>query len=170
MSLQYVIASAVDSTTAARTKVALSAATIKTVLQFKPILPCKLISWGFSLDNTSANVPGQVELLDTGTIAATVSAVANADITKFNAAAREFGDPTSALISVGTSATGFNASAEGSITATAIYDMLLDPPTQPYAYQWPLGREPELKANNLIRIRANFASAVNCWGYMVVEF
>jgi len=170
MSLQYRLYSKPQPTTTVIAKNAFAANTIKTILQFKPLLPCKIYNWGCSFDNNSANVPGTIELLDTGTVAATVTAFANADIVKLNAAAREFGDPTSALISVGTSASGYDATAEGTITATQLYDALQQPPTQPYVMPWPLGREGEVKASNIIRIRGNFASAVNVLAFIDVEF
>jgi len=142
---------------------------IKTLLQFKPLSPAKIIEWGISFDGSAAATPGKCELLDSGTVAATVTASVNADLMKLDAAAQQFGDPTSTLISVGTTATGYTSTSEGSITAVRMFDMQLLPPTAPYVKQFPLGREPYLIANNLARIRVTFSVAINAYAYMIVE-
>jgi hypothetical protein len=169
MALQYLIFNGPMQTTAAPASVTTSTS-IKTLLQFKPLVPCKLIEWGISFDGSAAATPGKVELIDTGTVAATVTASVNADITKFNGDAAQFGDPTSTIISVGTTATGYTASAEGSTTAVRTFDLQLMAPTTEYVKQWPLGREPFLIASNLMRIRVTFAAAINAYCYIIAEF
>lgn len=155
-------------TTAAFVKVTTGTA-IKTMLQFKPLVPAKIVEWGISFDGSAAATPGQVELMDSGTVAGTVTASANADLMKLDAAAQQFGDPTSTTISVGTTATGYTCTSEGSITAVRSFDIQLLPPTAPYVKQFPLGREPYLVASNLARIRVTFGTAINAYCYMVVE-
>lgn len=169
MALQYLITNGPMQTTAALTKVT-TAAVIKTMLQFKPIVPCKLIEWGTSYDGSAAATPGQVECIETD-VAATVTASVTADITRWNGDAVQFGDPVSVLISVGTAATGYTATAEGSTTATRNMGApVMLPPTGPYEKQWPLGREPYMQANKFYRIRNTFGSAINAYCYMIVEF
>jgi len=169
MALQYLLNNGSMNTTAAPVKVTTGTA-IKTLLQFKPLVPCKMIEYGISFDGSAAATPGEVELLETD-VAATVTAMVTADITRWSGDALQFGDPTSALISVGTSATGYTASAEGTTTATrAIDGPQLIAPTNQYIKQWPLGREPYLQANKFYRVRVTFGAAVNAYCYMVVEF
>src|SRR4051812_19603291 len=76
---------------------------LKTLLQVKPLVPCKLIEWGISFDGSAAATPGTIELIEVD-VAATVTAFVAADITFFDGEALLVGDPTTAFISVGTSA------------------------------------------------------------------
>lgn len=168
MSLQYLIANGPMQTTAAFASVTTGTA-LKTLLQFKPLVPCKLIEWGISFDGSAAATPGKIECIDTGTVAGTVTASVNNDITKWNADAKDFGDPTSALISVGTAATGYTCTSEGSVTAVRNFDLQLVAPTGQYVKQFPLGREPYLIASNIMRIRVTFAAAINAYTYIIVE-
>src|SRR4051812_23590097 len=96
---------------------------IKTLLQFKPsaTIIAKIIEWGISFDGSSAATPGKVELIETD-VAATVTAFVAADITKLDSDALMGGDPTTNLIQVGTAASGYTASAEGTTTATRDLD------------------------------------------------
>lgn len=169
MALQYLIGNGPMQTTAAFVKVT-TGTSIKTLLQFKPLIPCKLIEWGISFDGSAAATPGQIECMDSGTVAATVTASATADIIRWNADAVQFGDPTSTHISVGTSATGYTSTGEGSTTAVRNFDLQQIAPTSQYVKQFPLGREPYLIANNLTRIRVTFGAAVSAYAYIVVEF
>lgn len=165
----YLIFNGVMQTTAAPPKVT-TAAVIKTLLQFKPLVPCKLVEWGISLDGSAAATPGQVELIETD-VAATVTALANADITKVDGAAVQFGDPTTNFISVGASATGHTATAEGTTTAVRNLDgPKLIAPTNQYEKQFPLGREPFMIATKFYRVRVTFGVAINAYTYMVIEF
>lgn len=169
MALQYLIPNGAMQTTAALVKVTTGTA-IKTLLQFKPIVPCKIIEWGISFDGSAAATPGEVELIETD-VAATVTASVNNDITKWNGDAVQFGDPTTNLITVGTAATGYTASAEGSITAVRNMDApQLIAGTNEYVKQWPLGREPYCQAAKFYRVRVTFGAAVNAYCYMIVEF
>jgi len=156
-------------TTAAPSSVTTSAA-IKTLMQFKPLVPCKIIEWGISFDGSAAATPGKVELIETD-VAATVTAFVNNDITKYDGEALQFGDPTSNYISVGTSASGYTATVEGSTTAVRDLDgPQLIAPTSQFVKQFPLGREPLVQANKFARVRVTFGSAINAYTYMIVEF
>src|SRR5574337_137659 len=109
-------------TTAALAKVATGTA-IKTLLQVVPgaTVLAKIIEWGISFDGSAAATPIQCELLEAN-VAATVTATASADITKLDDEALLGGDPTTALIQVGTALTGYTATAEGSITTVRMFD------------------------------------------------
>lgn len=165
---RYLYTASAMPTTAATAVIATGTA-IKTLLQFKPSVPARIVEWGISFDGTSAATPGKIELIETD-VAATVTAAVNADLHKQDLAAVRFGDPTSTLVSVGTSATGFNASVEGSITAVRLFDVQLVAPTNQYVKQFPLGREPEIDTSKFARIRVTFGTTVNAYPYLVVEF
>lgn len=144
---------------------------IKTMLQVKPgaTVIAKIIEWGISLDGSSAATPGKVELIESD-VAATVTAHVAADITKLDGAALSCGDPTTALISVGTSATGYTSTSEGSTTAIRnLAGPQFVAPTTQFIQQFPLGREPVIQAGKFGRIRVHFGAAVNAYCYMILE-
>src|SRR5258706_16144917 len=60
--------------------------TIKTLLQLQPFNQCKIVAWGISFDGAAAATPGIVELCETGTIFATVTASVDADCSKMSGA------------------------------------------------------------------------------------
>ena len=145
-------------TTAAQAVVTTGTA-IKTMLQIKPFNTCKITAWGISFDGSSAATPGKVELLDTGTVFGTVTASADADIAKQSSV--EDAVASVAGLTLGTSATGYTCTSEGSITSVRMFDAVLLPPTGPYVYQFPLGQEPKWIIGNAVRIRVTFAAAIN---------
>lgn len=162
----YLIANGPMPTTAAQLAVTTGTA-IKTLLQIKPFNICKIVEWGISFDGSAAAVPIKVELLETGTVFATVTASADADVTKF-------GDVSVAVASIagltlGTTATGYTATAEGTITAVRMLDVQLIAPTNQYVKQFPLGREPEINIASAGRIRVTAPVAVNAYCYMVID-
>jgi hypothetical protein len=143
---------------------------IKTLLQYKASASIlgKIVEWGISFDGTTAATPGKVELIETN-VAATVTAADANSITPIDANATAGGNPTSNLIPVGTSATGYNASAEGTITEVRNLDLQLIAPTNQYVKQFPLGREPVIRPDKFARIRVHFGASVNAYAYMIVE-
>ncbi len=156
-------------TTAAPSKVATNA-TIKTLLQLavKSGVQAKIKEWGFSGDASAAAAPGVVELIETD-VAATVTAAVTNDITRIDGSALNLGDPLTALINAGVSATGYTATVEGTITAVRNLDgSQLIAPTSQYNKQFPLGEEPVLQAGKFLRIRVTFPATVN--GLVYVKF
>lgn len=156
-------------TTAAPVPVAVS--TIKTLMQIKSAVPFRIVEWGFSGNAYQGAVPGVVELIETGTVFATVTAYATADLTRLDAEALQFGDPTSTYLSVGTAGSGYTATAEGSITAVrnlAAAQQIA--PTNQFIYQSPLGYRAYVQAAYSARIRATFAGSVSVLCYMILEF
>lgn len=140
------------------------AGTVKTLLQLKANAsqPLSVVEWGYTFDATPV-APVRMELVVTGTVAATV--------TTLGAGARPFNNPAvTSVIQVGTAASGFNATAEGTITASRLGD---------YHYenglylkkQYPLGREFELAPGEVLRIRATptSAAAINVMPYIIWE-
>jgi hypothetical protein len=156
-------------TTAAFAPVA-TGTSIKTLLQVKPsaTVVAKIVEWGISFDGSAAATPGKVELIETD-VAATVTASVAADITKLDGNALSGGDPTTNLIQVGTSATGYTGSAEGSITAVRSFDVQLIAPTNQFVKQFPLGREPIIQVAKFARIRVTFGTTVNAICYMILD-
>jgi hypothetical protein len=165
----YLIQNGPMPTTAASASVATGTA-IKTMLQFEPSAtkPAQIVEWGISFDGSAAATPGKVELIETD-VAATVTAMVTADITKLDAEALAGGDPVTNLIQVGTANTGYTASAEGTITSVRRFDSQLIAPTNQYIKQFPLGLEPICQISKFTRIRVTFGATVNAYCYMIVR-
>lgn len=152
-------------TTAAMAGVA-TANGVKTMLQIAApsSRDLEIISWGY---NVSVTPPGisTVELLQTD-VAATVTAHVASGIVALDPNA------STSLVTLGTTATGFTASSEGSTTATRVFDVHLlgaaagnndlSRPTQfmPDKERWIVGR------GKFLRIRTTFTSTTPlflCW-------
>lgn len=165
----YFIANGPSPTTAAQASVT-TGTSIKTLLQVKPSAtkPLQIVEWGISFDGSAAATPIKVELLETD-VAATVTASVAADIVKFDGEALTGGDPTTNLIQVGTTSTGYTSSGEGSITSVRMFDVQFIAPTNQYVKQFPLGLEPIVQISKFGRIRVTAGAAVNAYCYMVVR-
>lgn len=153
-------------TTAAQVPVTTGTA-IKTLLQLKPFNIAKIVEWGVSFDGSAAATPIKCELLDTGTVFGTVTASADADITKMESV--EQAVASIAGLTLGTSATGYTCTSEGSITAVRMFDAQLVAPTSQYIKQFPLGREPRCIIGNAVRIRVTAGAAVNAYAYITID-
>lgn len=167
---RYFLANGVMQTTAAFVPVT-TGTSIKTMLQVKPgaTVNAKIRAWGISFDGYAAASPIKVELIETD-VAATVTALAAADITKLDADALLGGDPTTALISVGTSATGYTSTSEGSIAAVRnLHAPQFIAPTTQYEKPYALGEEPIIQAAKFGRIRVTAPAAVNAYAWMILE-
>jgi hypothetical protein len=144
---------------------------IKTLLQVQVsgTLGCHIVEWGISFDGAALAAGIEVELLETD-VAATVTAHVTGGIVRFDEAAVQGGDPVTNLILVGTAATGYTASAEGTITATRVLDCQFIDPAANYVLQFPLGERPYMKPGSFYyRVRVKAAAAVNAICYIVVE-
>lgn len=166
---QFLIANGAMPTTAAQVAVT-TGTSIKTMLQIKASAtkPYKIKEWGISFDGSAAATPIKVELIETD-VAATVTAAAAADITKLDAEALAAGDPTTNLVPVGTTSTGYTSSSEGTITAIRMFDVQFIAPTNQYVKQYPLGCEPTVQVSKFGRIRVTAGAAVNAYCYMIIE-
>jgi hypothetical protein len=158
------------SPTTAAQAVVTTGTVIKTLLQVSTSAtkPAKLRAWGISFDGAAAAAGIKCECLETD-VAATVTAHVTAGIVKIDGEALAGGDPVTNLIPVGTAATGYTASAEGTITTSRVFDAQLIQPTNQWVYQWPLGTEPVLNISKFTRIRVTAAAAVNAICFMDVE-
>ena len=162
----YHIANGPMPTTSAQAVVTTGTA-IKTMLQLKPFNIIYIVEWGISFDGSAAATPIKCELLDTGTVFATVTASAGADIAKLSSV--EDAVASVAGLTLGTAATGYTGSAEGSITSVRMFDNQLIAPTSQYVKQYPLGREPWVPVSKYLRVRVTAGAAVNAYCYIVWE-
>lgn len=138
--------------------------TIKTMLQVRPLVPLRLVEWGLSFNAAALATPIVVEVLETGTVFATVTAFVEADIQKVN-------DPAAlaaTVMTLSTTGSGFTASAEGTITATRNLDatLFISGLSQPFVKQFPLGMEPVCQVGNSTRLRLLAPAALNCYCYL----
>ena len=166
----YFIPNGPSPTTAAQVVVT-TGTVIKTLLQVQSsaTMGLKIVEWGISFDGSAAAAGIKVELLETD-VAATVTAHVTAGIVRLDEAAVQGGDPVTNLILVGTGATGYTASAEGTTTVSRVFDAQLVQPTNQYIKQFPLGERPYMKPGTFFtRVRVTAAAAVNAYCYVVVE-
>jgi hypothetical protein len=144
---------------------------LKTMLQLAPNIDIIVTDWGCSFGGSSAATPGSVELIDTGTVFATVTAFAAADVQPQNnpyAPANGSGS-TGTPLGLGTALSGYTSTAEGSITSGRLGGSEQIAPTNQYWKQLPLSREFGVKAGDCLRIRMLFGAAVNALCYVEFE-
>lgn len=164
MGQRYLVANGAMPTTAALPKVTTGTA-IKTMLQLATSAgnPIWVESWGIGFDGSTAATPIQCELIETGAVAATVTAHGSTGVMNLDVVT----DGGASTLTLGTAATGFTASAEGTITATRYGDLQLIPPTSGYVRDFPLGREFFVPPSKILRVRVTASAAVNCWCWVV---
>jgi hypothetical protein len=123
----------------------------------------KVVEWGISFDGSAAATPIKCELIQTD-VAATVTAHVAAGVQPYD-------DPNgpASTVTLGTAATGYTASAEGTITATRYGDVQFVAPTGQWVKQWPLGREWQVPVSKFLRVRVTAGAAVNAYCYVVFE-
>lgn len=148
-------------TTAAAVKVATGTA-IKTLLQIATpsTMRIKVVEWGISFDGFAAATPVACELIQTD-VAATV--------TSFTPQLYDDPNGPASFCVGGSTATGYTATAEGTITATRYGDLQLIAPTNQYVKQWPLGREFQVPASKFLRVRVTAGTTVNAYTYVIWE-
>lgn len=153
-------------TTAAMSAVA-TGTTIKTMLQIATpsTRQLQIISWGYTLSGLPG-ATGIVELLQTD-VAATVVAHVAAGVQPLDPNA-----PAS-LVTLGTSATGYTASAEGSTTASRVFDTDQISTTAGatlvnYDYQFMPDERPIVAVSKFLRVRITTpTSGVNALTWVV---
>lgn len=160
----YVTYNGAAPTTAALVKVTTGTA-IKTMLQLAPPSDMQIMitSWGFSLDAAPGGA-SVFELIQTD-VAATVTAHVASGLVKLDPNA-----PNSRL-TLGTSATGYTATAEGTTTASRLFDVKEVPSAAgttdlTYSRIWVPDERPIVAVSTFLRVRATVAtSATNmaCW-------
>ncbi len=165
MAKSYFTANGPSPTTAAQVPVT-TGTTIKTMLQLATPATedISVVEWGISFDGSAAAAPIRVELLETGAVAATVTAHAAAGLVKWSSP-----NDSGSLLTLGAAATGYTATAEGTITTSRMLDLQFISPTSQYVKQFPLGREPRMGSSRFLRIRVTAPAAVNCYCYIIWE-
>jgi hypothetical protein len=167
----YMIPNGASPTSAAQVVVTTGTA-IKTMLQVKAsaTIGFTVVEWGISFDGSAAATPIKCELIEgDSSSGSTVTAHVAAGIVKMDAAALQGGDPTTNLLPVGTTSTGYTSTSEGTNTTTRMFDVQLIAPTNQYVKQFPLGLEPFVVISNLLKVRVTAGVAVNCYTYVVVR-
>ncbi len=164
MGQRYLVANGPMPTTAALAKVTTGTA-IKTMLQIGTSSgnPIKIEEWGIGFDGSAAATPIQCELVDTGTVAATVTAHAASGVMQYDYVS----DGGAATPTLSTTTTGYTATAEGTVTATRYGDLQLVSPSSLYVKMFPLGRELFVPGGRILRVRVTAAAAVGCWCYCI---
>lgn len=141
---------------------------VKTMLQVATpsTRQIQLISWGFSFDDFPGD-DSTIELLQTD-VSATVTAHVAAGIQPLDPNA-----PAS-LCAGGVNLTGYTASAEGSTTASRVFDVVgigtaAGIVSSPYVYQWMPDERPIIAVSRFLRVRTTVStSAIDfrtwiCW-------
>jgi hypothetical protein len=165
--MRYTLYNGPMQTTASPAKVAITASTIKTLLQLKPFVPLWVVEWGISFDGASAATPGVVDLIETD-VAATVTAFVDNDITKTQQVADGVAASVGAL-TLSTSGSGYTATVEGSITSVRNLDgPKLIAPTNQFEKAFAIGERPMIQVAKFARIRVFFGANVNALCYMVL--
>lgn len=134
---------------------------LKTVLQVATPSTTDIcvLGWGISFDGTSATAaPGIVDLIDVN-VAATVTTLTpekwGSDLNQ------------NSLCVGGAALTGYNATAEGTITASRIIDPQNVHPQTGYSIWFPDRTGPQVQPSRFLRIRTTFAVTVNCVPWIV---
>jgi hypothetical protein len=157
-----------------------TSATLFTLLQLLPDtqFPLKVVEWGVSFNGAALAAAFPIDLVETGTVVATVTTFVAGDVMPYDdpnapvntagGAAGASGQPLR-LSTSSTSSSGFTSSAEGSITASRVFDAQLVDPVAGYSKQFPLGREPAIKPGNVLRVRVHGDGVVKAVCYVVFE-
>jgi hypothetical protein len=135
---------------------------IKTMMQLKApaAAPMLVWKWGIDFDGTGTS-PIKCELIDTGTVAATVTAYVASGLQMLGQA------QVASQCQIGsTTNSGYTATAEGTITATRYGSLNSVLPGNGDRNEWSLGREFYIPPGNVVRIRVTATAAVNCACYI----
>lgn len=165
MAQRYLVPNGAMPTTAAITPVQTGTA-IKTLLQLATSAgnPIRVEEWGIFFNATAVGTPVRCELIETGSVAATVTAHVASGVVQYDFVA----DGGASSLILGTAATGYTATAEGTITATRLGDLAQVPPTSGYVKQFPLGKEFVVPPSRILRIRVTAAADVGAWCYIIL--
>lgn len=157
MAKSYSVINGAAVTTAAFVAVTTSAA-VKTMIELTTSASseARIIEWWWEGSAASAATPAVVEhIFCSLTTPPTVTAYAAADIKKYEPNSR------ASLMTLGTTASGYSASAEGTVTTPAGQVTHQIGPTTGMYVQYPLGRELEMPVSSNLRLRNTISPAVN---------
>ncbi len=141
--------------------------TIKTMLQIQPpsTKMIQLVSWGFTVDDPPG-ADAVIELLDVD-VAATVTAHVAAGVQPIVPGLQ------ASLVTLGTAATGYTSTAEGTPTASRLHDTVSlssvsaeAAPMLTYSYQFMPDERPFIGVSRFLRVRATTPTTavdMRCW-------
>lgn len=163
--VDYIIGNYPMATTAAPSPVA-TGTVAKTMLQVTAGANRYLhvIGWGCSFQAAALATPGVVELVHTGTVAATVTAHVAAGVQPYSDV-----NSNASLVVLGTGATGFTASAEGTVTTSRSLDTQQVDPANSYNWLFLPDRRPEIPPNGVLRVRMTFGTSVPALCYVIID-
>ena len=149
-------------TTAAMAKLTTGTA-IKSHIQLAPpsSKDVAIVGWGISFDGSAAGVSIECEVIEVD-VAATVTAHTSTGLHSIN-------NPggSASQLQLGTALTGYNASAEGTITAVRQGDAQLIQPTNQFIYDFILGYEFVIRSGKFGRLRVTAAASVGALAYLM---
>jgi len=162
----YLVANGPMQTTAAFVAVTTGTA-IKTMLQLRPLTLLRVVEWGISFNGATLATPIAVELIETGTVFATVTASVEADVTKVD----DLSAVAATVMTLSTTGTGYTSTAEGTITAIRNLDVpqFISGLSQPFVKQFPLGTGPVCNIGCSIRIRVTAPAALNAYCFLKIQ-
>jgi hypothetical protein len=136
---------------------------IKTMLQVKAPATHGMWVWKWAVDfDGTGTTPIKCELIETGTVGATVTAHVAAGLQPYGldrvASQAQIGSVTNS---------GYTSTAEGTIVATRYGSMNTVMPGNGDRNEWSLSREFWVPAGNYVRIRVITTVAQNCMCYLV---
>lgn len=136
----------------------------KTMLQIATATtrPIRVVKWSVQFA-TAPTAPITCELIETGTVFATVTAHGAGGVQPYD---RGVTAGAVSIVQLGTALTGYTASAEGTIVATRVGDIQVIPiGVGSYTWEWSLGREFEVAAGRSLRVRMTTATTIGalCW-------
>jgi hypothetical protein len=137
----------------------------KTLLQLAvpSTTSARVFAWGVSFDGVASTDPaGQVELF-----ACTASPLAT--VTTFTPDKWEAATAPASLCVGGANLTGYNASAEGTLTAYRPLDVQQVHPQSGYSVWFLDGRHASVDPSSQVRIRTTFSVTVNCLPWIIWE-
>lgn len=137
---------------------------IKTLLQIKAPAATGITIWKWHVDfDGTGTTPIKCELIDTGTVAATVTAHVAAGLQCISSHL-----PIASAVQIGsTTNSGYTATAEGTITTTRYGSLNSVLPGNGDRNEWSLGREFWIPPGNIVRIRVTATAAVNAMCFML---
>lgn len=159
----YLVTNGPMPTTAAQAPLATGTA-IKTHLQIAAPSTSTLQVVAFGVEfATALTAVATIELIETD-VAATVTAHVAAGVQPYDAA--DIGGAS--VVTLGTAATGYNASVEGTITATRLGKYKALPiGASEYEWEWTPGREWTVQRSKFARIRITTATTINALAWVL---
>lgn len=144
---------------------------LKTMLQFRAsgTKAAKLIAWAVSFKGFAAAEPIRVDVVEHDN-PATVTAHVEAGLNKYDPEALLDGNPTTNLIQVSTTATGFTATGEGTApTVARVADIQQIAPTNQELIRFPLSDEFLIQTGKYLKLRVLAPADVDMYCYFLIK-